>query len=100
MIPMFRRHNFSFLHCLTAAALWALSALPAVSSTHDHGTKDQNPFLLIQKPAAGSVEINRSVRISIDADYDAKLPSLRVTLNGNDISKKVWLDQCDLHTCK
>jgi hypothetical protein len=100
MIPMFRRHHFSFLHCLAAAALWALSALPAVCSTHYHGTKDQNPFLLIKKPAAGSVEINRSVHISIDADYDAKLPSLRVTLNGNDISKKVWLDQCDLHTCK
>jgi hypothetical protein len=100
ILPMSLRY-ISSLHRIAVYVLFVMAALPALCSIPDKDTSNnQAPFLLIKSPAPRSIETKKTVRIAIDLDRDAKTKTLRFTLNGNDITKKVSLDSCNAQKCK
>jgi hypothetical protein len=109
-----QRRRSSVLQRFTAAvasALLLLTTLPASALTHDMGNDDRrsnrpNPpvdkktVLDISKPANGAIVTGDKVRVSVELGRKEDRKTLRVTLNGHDITSQLSQDSCKDQFCK
>ena len=58
------------------------------------------PLLEISSPKKGEVETTNQVRIEIKVGAQAKAESLRLTLNGKNVSKRISVESCEADYCR